>query len=184
MGPSGVVMSASAPCCPQLSAPSRSPRGGRSRQRRARCRQKSQCLRATRRDGRHQPGSCRTGEELFSENGCAAKRDCHLHRGRWVGKGPSILLASSDGWSVSYHGQTAKYTSNKEYYTAPMLPRDTLAWQSKCSGTLGPYLSMGTTEAALSTHSRVSEGPEIQSQAVLACCREKQQFALSLPSPV
>lgn len=103
--------------------------------------------------------------------------------GGWE-RDPTSSWSAPIAGACLHRGQTAKYASSKEYYTAPVLPRQRhVARGSKSPGTLMSHLSTGMAEAAPNTCSWVSEGAEMQSQAVLTFCRKKQQFTLSLSSP-
>lgn len=127
MALSVAVTCASAPCCPQPPAPQ--PWGDRSRQKKTVCKSHQARQQASAREQVEWARRCsQRMAALWS-------KDTNLHHGRWIGKGPSILVASYDCWSVSYYGETANMPLVKAY-TTPMLPVDMLAWQSKCLGNL------------------------------------------------
>lgn len=155
------------------SPPRRSPGGGRSRQRRRGVRKTHQAR-----------GQAPAGERAEGTRSCFRRTAAtSVMRGGWE-RDPTSSWPAPIAGACLHRGQTAKYASSKEYYTASVLPGQRhVARGSKRPGTLMSYLSTGMAKAAPDTCSWVSEGAEMQSQAVLTFGRKKQQFALSLSSP-
>lgn len=163
------------------SSPCRSPGGSRSRQSRRGVRKTHQA-RGQAPAGERAEGarSCFWRKKKKPKNQTAATS---VVGGGWE-RDPTSSWPALIAGACLHRGQTAKYASSKEYYTAPVLPKQRhVAWGSQCPGTLMSHLSTGMAEAAPDTCSWVSEGAEMPSQAVLTFCRKKQQFALSLSSP-